>query len=122
MHGFDIYDREQCIMRVRWGDKIGYATTENVLGERHIKINRGLYGRNFEKIAEVDFKEVTKFLESRTVPRTRFGIEEILKKYDVKFYDPLNMCKKSHGVSMSDFVWIKFMGEEVEFKDVKIRD
>ena len=122
MAGFDIYDREICIMKVRWGNKVGYATTENTIGERHIKINRGLYGRNFERVAEVPFENVTKFLESRTVPRTRYDLESVLKKYNVKFYDPLNMCKKSHGVSMSDYIWIKFIGEELTFNDVKLRD
>lgn len=67
------------------------------------------------------FKDFLDFLESRCAPRTRYNIEDILKMYDIKFYDPLAMCRKSHGRTMSDYLWVKFNDEEVTWDQIKLR-
>ncbi len=67
------------------------------------------------------FKDFLKFLESRCAPRTRIGIEDILKAYDIKFYDPMAMCRKSHGRTMVDFLWVKFNDEDLVWDQIKLR-
>lgn len=68
------------------------------------------------------FQDFLNFLESRCAPRTRDGIEDILKWYGIKFYDPMAMCQKSHGRTMTDFLWVKFNDEDVTWDQIKLRD
>lgn len=47
------------------------------------------------------------FLEDRCVPRTRFGMKEILKDYGLDFYDPLAIIEKTGGQMAEDHQWMK---------------
>lgn len=47
------------------------------------------------------------FLEDRCVPRTRFGMKEILKDYRLDCYDPLAIIEKTGGHMAEDHQWIK---------------
>ena len=47
------------------------------------------------------------FLEDRCVPRTRFGMKEILKDYGLDFYDPLAIIEKTGGHMAEDHQWLK---------------
>ena len=47
------------------------------------------------------------FLEDRCVPRTRFGMKEILKDYGLDFYDPLAIIEKTGGHMAEDHQWMK---------------
>lgn len=86
------------------------------LGEKHIKIPRGMFPEN------ITVKNISAFCESRQPPRTRVDIDRILKeKYDMREYLPMQMCKKSHGITMSDFLWMKFDDEEIMYEDVRVR-
>lgn len=67
------------------------------------------------------YKDFLKFLETRCPPRTRRDIKDILKRYSLAFYDPLSMCRKSYGRSMTDFIWIDFDDCGLRWEDVKIR-
>lgn len=119
MNKFEVYDREELILRVTWGDVVGVAHVENPSGVKNIRTMPISFDGQYRY--DVSFPEVMKFLERRTVPRTRFDIEDILKRYGIKEYNPLAMCRKSHGRSMGDYVWIKFDDENTCFEDVRLR-
>lgn len=111
---FIIMNREQPILDVRWTEK---TATSEWLGPHHIKIPLGLYPEN------ITFKDIMAFCESRQPPRTRIGIDELLhKKYNLPFYLPLQMCQKSRGITMADYLWMKFDGDDITYEDIKIRD
>lgn len=62
------------------------------------------------------------FLETRVPDKTREDIDIILRNYDLKFFNPLQMCMKSHGRNMTDFLWMRFNDERMTFDDIKLRD
>lgn len=47
------------------------------------------------------------FLEDRCVPRTRYGMKEILKDYGLDSYDPLAIIEKTGGHMAEDHQWLK---------------
>lgn len=115
-HSITILNREKEIMRINWDTDTKEVTSE-WLGEYHFKIPRTIYPEN------ITWKNVMNWLETRTVPRTRFGIEELLRvKFKLREYNPYLMCKMSHGLSMSDYIWLKFDNEEIDYDSIKIRD
>lgn len=125
MHGFSVMwynyatKQDEELFRVTWGDVFNIAHVENLYGGKHIKALE-LYGegRNYD----IPFTKAMEFLETRTVPKTRVGIETLLRRlYKIKEYNPLWMVQKDHGVSMSDYIWVKFLGEDIEYKDVAVR-
>lgn len=62
------------------------------------------------------------WLESRTVPKTRIGLNDLLKHlYHLPEYAPLKMCKLDHGVQYADFIWIKWDGEDLCYDDIRVR-
>ena len=86
------------------------------LGEKHIKIPRGMFPEN------ITVKSISAFCESRQPPRTRVDIDRILReKYDMREYLPMQMCKKSHGITMEDFLWMKFDNEDITYDDIRVR-
>ena len=75
----------------------------------------------FGNQTSVTYDEFEHFLESRCFPRTRANAKDILNYLGLDFYYPLSICMKTHGVLYDDFSWIKFEGENITWKDVKIR-
>lgn len=115
--GFTIYEREEPILYISWEIGDPYSLTfEKKAKERPIELHSKIWD------GLIDWVGVMKFLESRSVPRTRVDIEDILRRYGLREYDALQMCKKSHGRSMSDYLWLKFDGENISYADVKLRD
>lgn len=71
---------------------------------------------------EANFQDLLDFMESRVAPRTRYDIDDILKRYDLCDYQPYAMCRKSHGRKMTDYIWLKFDDEDITYADIKLRD
>lgn len=69
----------------------------------------------------ITLKRMNQFIESRAPERTRPDMPLLLKKYDIPSYNPYWFCKKSHGRSMTDFLWVKFDNEEIDFNDIRLR-
>lgn len=118
LFGFSVLCEDSELYRVTWGDQIGVAHVENLHNKRYIKMHY-LFGDGYKY--DVPFQNVIQLLESRTIPRTRDDLWYYLKAYGLREYNPLEMVKKDHGVSYSDFYWIRFMGEELTFNDVRVR-
>ena len=79
-------------------------------------IPKNIYPNN---ITRASFEQ---FLESRVPDKTRSDIDDILKTYGLRFFNPLQMCMKSHGRNMTDFLWMRFNDEKVTFDDIKLRE
>ena len=103
-----------------WGDdkvthveiKEGVVTFKNYTDD--------LIARAFGIRDSVALDYVDKFFEDRCFPRTRKSAKRLLKELDVPYYEPLLICKKTHGVMHGDLNWIRFEGENLTWKDVKV--
>jgi len=60
-----------------------------------------------------DFEE---FLESRCMPRTRYGIREELKYMGIDVYDPFQIVGVTDGRVYGDYQWIKTMDQSFAAK------
>lgn len=69
-----------------------------------------------------DMFTLMKFFEDRCFPRTRANCDELLKELGLKEYNPYLICIKTRGQQWDDFYWIRFKGDIVEYKDIKLRD
>lgn len=70
---------------------------------------------------EMDVFKLSTILETRCWQRDCRNIDNYLKKLDIPYYDPLAIVKKTHGVSYNDFLWFRFNGENLTWKDVAPR-
>ena len=70
---------------------------------------------------QVTIDDVIKFIESRVFPEERVNCKQLLKDWGMKYYNPLRIVKKTHGLMMDDFIWIKFRGEDIKYENIKIR-
>lgn len=64
--------------------------------------------------------QLSQIFEDRCWEKGRADINEILRKLGLKYYDPLEIVKKTHGVSYNDFLWFQFMGENFRYEDIKM--
>lgn len=114
----------------KWDD-VGFTCywKDEPVSEVHVE-NMRVYVKRFVKnhpvkqifpIEEMDVFKLTEILKTRCWEDNRAGLDELLKKIGVPFYDPLEIVKKTHGVSYNDFLWIQFRGEHLRWKDVAPR-
>lgn len=69
----------------------------------------------------ITFQTFDEFLCLRLPSKYRADIDDIVKRYGLREFNPYAMCKKSHGRNMTDFLWMKFDDEEVSFNDIRLR-
>lgn len=114
----EILEMDNLIMTI-YTSQSGLVHIDNVEGKKNPWIP---YISKNEKAYDVSICDLIKFLETRCVPRTREGIEELLrKKYHLKEYSPIGICRQTHGVSNNDNYWLRFNDENLRFKDVRVR-
>ena len=65
--------------------------------------------------------QLNRILESRCWDRGRPDIQELLEYRGLKHYRPLDIVRKTHGVSYNDYLWFRFPGEKLTSKDVLVR-
>lgn len=70
---------------------------------------------------KMDLYKLTEILKSRCWQEDRADIDLILKKLGIEYYDPLEIVKKTHGISYNDFLWFQFAGEFLRWADVAPR-
>ena len=105
-------DTQLCITWIP--GKYKSETFKRLTDTPHIKIPRALLADT------ATFQDFLNFLETRCAPRTRVDIDRILKDYRLKYYDPLAMCRKSHGRSPTDSLWILFDDEIYKWEDIAL--
>ena len=68
-----------------------------------------------------DIMRVYDFLESRCYENGRADLKEILKLVGMTENNPWQWAWVSHGVTWEDHFWIRFPGETLTWKDVRLR-
>ena len=68
-----------------------------------------------------DWYKKTLKLKLRCFDEERTDSHEKLKAMGLKEYRPLDIVRKTHGVSYNDFLWFRFPGENITAKDVLVR-
>ena len=110
--------KEQPQIEIKWDTMKYNSATSVVLADKlSPKVPNNL------RVSNPDFKAVLSFLESRCVPRTRIDIQEILRAYGLREYNPMLMCRKSHGRSPTDYIWVKFDDDppEITWENIRLR-
>lgn len=59
------------------------------------------------------------FFQERVFPDTRPDTYDMLEFMGLKEYNPLDICKKTHGKCWEDEMWIRFKGEDLDWNTVK---
>lgn len=65
--------------------------------------------------------QASEVLKMRCWDPGRPDIKELLAACGLTKYIPLDIVRKTHGVSYNDFLWIKFPGENLRAEDVLVR-
>lgn len=71
------------------------------------------------KPIKLDF--VLSYLKRRAIKENNPFIKEFMDEHNLKEYNVIDILKITHGVDIDDFSWIKFKGEDITWKDVKVR-
>lgn len=68
----------------------------------------------------VTLEDVEEWIEYRCFPRNRANKKELLEYLglDLVGYVPLEILRKTHGVMSGDYLWAKFEGEDLAYKDL----
>lgn len=103
-------DEKTADIKVYSDDTVEYNVHKRALGEIPFMFDN-------PTVAQVEL-----FIGERCVPKNRANIQEYLNKLGLEEYDPLEIVRKTHGTMFEDGMWIKFKGEEITWKEVKIRD
>lgn len=69
----------------------------------------------------VSLEHIIGFMRRRAVNPNRVDIAEILKALKIDKYNTMDVVRKTHGVCVSDDIWIRFKGENIKWSDVKAR-
>ena len=116
-------------MIIKVFEKDEHICTVTITDDKHILVENYSGKINFyvpyitrnDKVYEIDYPTLDKFLESRCFSRHRIDLDELLKKYGLKYYSPMGICRKSHGVKVTDFTWMSFDDERLRWDDVRIK-
>lgn len=101
-------DRVLCHVIYTWDNKVYFENFSDSLCDKPFGLRDS-----------VSKEDLMKFLEYRCVPRDRDNIDEILKCFDIPFYDPYKIVRKTHGIMINDANWIRFKGETLTYKEVR---
>ena len=91
----------------------GNSVTVEILDKNPIK--------NCVTAMPLDRYHLMKRLETRCFPKERANANAILRHMGLDSYDILSIIRNTHGAMAHDFIWIKFEGENICFKDVSKR-
>lgn len=67
---------------------------------------------------KLDLERVAEFIRYRCFDETRPDKDEILHDLGLMEYNPWEIVKVTHGRLWEDFIWIRFPGETLKWKDV----
>jgi len=76
---------------------------------RIVNLTDDLLSRAFGIREKPDWNDYEEFLESRCMPRTRYGIREELRELGIDTYDPFQIVEKTAGRVHGDGQWLRRM-------------
>ncbi len=71
---------------------------------------------------EITRNRLNEILELRCFDKNRPDASRILESLGLSSYRPIDIIKKTHGVSYNDYIWFRFMGENICAEDVLVRE
>lgn len=77
-----------------------------------INFTDNMISRAFGIKEKPDWEDFLDFLESRCMPRTRYGIEEELRALGLDAYDPFMIVEITSGRVYEDHQWLKVLDQE----------
>lgn len=87
-----------------------------------INFTDDLINRAFGIRTKPTWEDYEAFLESRCMPRTRYGIREELENMGLDFYDPILIIEKTAGRVYEDSQWLwKMNPEEIKAYDTVVK-
>jgi hypothetical protein len=75
-----------------------------------------------KKDKDVTVEDLLSFFKDRCFPYDRANRDDLLKALKLNYYSPLQIVKKTHGLTYDDYLWLRFDGEGLTYEDVRIRD
>ena len=70
---------------------------------------------------KLNIMQLSQIFEDRCWERGRDDIDELLSNIGLRYYDPLEIVKRTHGISYNDFLWFQFEGENFRYQDMMTR-
>lgn len=112
---FDVLLKDELISTVEVdGLDVLVTNYENV--EYHVQH----FLRPFGDRTKVSVNALFDYFEFRSIPRTRSGIDKILKCIGLNEYDPYRIVRITHGTLSDDDVWLRFDDEsDLTWDDIK---
>lgn len=77
-----------------------------------VNLTDNLLSRAFGIRENPDWNDYEEFLESRCMPRTRYGIKDELRELGIDCYDPVLIVEKTSGRVHGDGQWLRKMDRE----------
>ena len=65
---------------------------------------------------KIDIAKLGELLETRCWERSRADIKELLNKIGLEEYEPIEIVKRTFGVSYNDSIWFKFGDNNITWK------
>ena len=110
-YSFEVFWKDQLSARVSVGKSRVHVS-------RYIKHPiRQIFSDEF-----ITRNQLNEVLKLRCFEEGRADCTAKLKALGLSEYNPLEIVKKTHGVSFNDYIWIRFPGERLTAKDVLVRD
>ena len=95
-----------------------YLGPERVLAMCNLLEERLDYVRELYTNLSLDYKpqheNILYWIEDRVIPPNRDGIDYILDKMGLNFYDAWAICKANKGMSLEDYWWLNSGEDEYE--------
>ena len=112
---------EEYSFEVFWKDEI--SARVSVKGKR-VHVSRYIIHpiRQLFYSDSITRNQLNEILRLRCFDEGRSDKVEKLKAMGLTEYRPIDIIRKTHGVSYNDYLWIRFPGEKLTAKDVLVRD
>lgn len=107
---FDFLDEDRVCSHVKANFTTGEVSVENFTDI----VVMTVFGVNKPTI-----DGLLEFFEERVFPETRPDSDVLLKMLGLREYNPLDICRKTHGKCWEDDMWIRFDGENLDWNTVK---
>lgn len=107
---FEFLYKDMICSRVRANFTTGVVESKDYVDELILTV----FGKQ-----EHNIDNLLLFFEERVFPSSRPDTYEMLEVMGLKEYNPLDICKKTHGKCLGDELWIRFKGEDLDWETVK---
>lgn len=109
-YSFEVYWKDELTAKVRVKGKDVYVSSYS-----------DQPGKRLFPAGKISRFQLNEILKTRCWDEGRPDINELLRVRGIKEYNPLEIVRKTHGVSWNDFIWLRFPGEQITAKDVLVR-